>query len=100
VLGGLSVASFGVYAGFGVAAKSAVDDMRAGCAPTCASSRVDDARRDLVVANVAFGVGAAALGAGAIVLLVRRFGGGPEEPAQAAWTFGVGAGGVAVSGTF
>lgn len=100
-LGGVSVAAFGVGVGFGVSAKTAVDDMRApgGCAPYCEPARVDGARRDMIVANVLIGVGAAALGTAAVLTIVHarsRAGG----PAAAAWRLGAGPGGLAVSGSF
>ncbi len=74
VFAGFSLVGFGAAIGFGAAAKSAVDDMRQTCAPTCEPSRVDEARRDMIVANVALGVGAAALGTAAVLLLIRNVG--------------------------
>ena len=80
ILGGLSLAGFGALAGFGLSAKSAVDDMRAGCAPACSPERVDVARRDMILANVGLGVGVLALGAAAIVITVHN----RAEPAPSA----------------
>lgn len=72
ILGGASLVGFGVLAGFGLSAKTAVDDMRTSCAPGCSPGRVDDARRDMILANVGLGAGVLALGAAAIVVLVEN----------------------------
>jgi hypothetical protein len=74
VLGGVSVAAFGALAGFGVSATTAVDDMRKSCAPRCSEERVDAARRDMILANVALGAGVLALGAAAVVVAVHDVG--------------------------
>jgi hypothetical protein len=97
VLGGVSLAAFGALAAFGVSAKTAVDDMRASCAPGCPESRVDDARRDMIAANVALGAGVLALGAAAVLVIVRN-----AEPAKKppAVTLRAGAGGLSLSGSF
>lgn len=66
-LGAVSLASFGLMAGFGVSAETAVANMRApgGCAPHCDVDRVNEARRDMILANVFLGIGAAAALGGA-----------------------------------
>lgn len=101
-LGGVSLAGFGAGIGFGVVAKTAVDDMRApgGCAPACDPARVDGARRDMILANVLIGVGAAALVSAAVVTLVEVR--ARPEGKAAAWHIGAGAGpgGVQLSGSF
>ena len=74
VLGGVSVAAFGALAGFGVSATTAVDDMRKSCAPGCSEVRVDAARRDMILANVALGAGVLALGAAVVVVAVHDTG--------------------------
>ncbi len=74
ILGGVSVAAFGALAGFGVSATTAVGDMRKSCAPGCSEERVDAARRDMILANVALGAGVLALGAAAVVVAVHDAG--------------------------
>ncbi|MBK8259187.1 MAG: hypothetical protein IPK82_41840 [Polyangiaceae bacterium] len=68
-LGAVSLASFGLMAGFGVSAETAVADMRApgGCAPRCDVDRVNLARRDMILANVFLGLGAGAAVGGAAI---------------------------------
>ncbi len=101
VLGGVSIAAIGAGVGFGLAAKTAVDDMRAtgGCAPFCDPARVDGARRDMILANVLFGVGGAALATGVILTIVRART-AAEGPPIAAWHLGAGPGGLSLSGVF
>lgn len=101
VLGGVSIAAIGAGVGFGLAAKTGVDDMRApgGCAPFCDPARVDVARRDMILANVLFGVGAAALATGVILTIVRPRT-AAEGPPIAAWHLGAGPGGLSLSGVF
>jgi hypothetical protein len=100
-LGGVAVAAFGAGIGFGVAAKSAVDDMRSptGCAPSCDPARVDGARRDMIVANVLIGVGAAAIATAAVLTFVQLRA-RPADPPAAALQLGVGAGTLWFSGSF
>jgi len=96
VLGGLSLAGFGALAGFGVSAQSAVEDMRATCAPGCSASRVDAARRDMILANVALGAGLATLGAAVVMVVVQNTGVAPKPPITA-WKLGAGPGGLSLS---
>jgi hypothetical protein len=98
VLGAVALGGFGALAGFGVSAKSAVDDMRASCAPGCAPERVDAARRDMILANVGLGVGVAALGA-AVVIAAVHDSAPPAKPAAAAW-ISAGPGGLSISGAW
>ena len=99
VLGGASLASFGAMAAFGWSAKSAVDDMRATCVGRCDQGRVDTARRDMIIANVALGAGVAALGAAVVITIALN-----RSPAKAgsAMRLGIHAGssGILVSGSF
>jgi hypothetical protein len=69
-LGGLAVAGFGGFAAFGIAGTRAEDALK--CAPNCMSSDVASARRDFTIANVSVVVGAVALGAAALVLLLHE----------------------------
>ena len=65
VFGGLAIAGGVAFAGFAATAKGDLGDLRDGCGrtQTCAQSDVDAVRRDLVIANVALGIGVLALGA-------------------------------------
>jgi hypothetical protein len=67
VFGGLAVVAAGGYAYFGIKGKSDVDNLRATCAPDCTASQKNNASTELLVANVSFGVGVAALVTAAIV---------------------------------
>jgi hypothetical protein len=71
-VGVLALAS-GTY--FGLRGTSAVDDMRATCAPDCAKDDVDAARTKLVAANVSFGLGVGALAIAGMLWLS-----GPSDP--------------------
>jgi hypothetical protein len=70
-LGGVALAGGGVFAYFGVTAKSDADHLRATCAPNCKQGDVDAVRTKEIVANVSLGVGIAAVAAAAVVLIVR-----------------------------
>jgi hypothetical protein len=63
VFGAVALVSFGGYAYFGLNTRADVDRMRDACAPRCASSDVDSARRELVLTNVAFALGTIAAAA-------------------------------------
>jgi hypothetical protein len=67
VFGGLAVVAAGGYAYFGITGKNDVYNLRATCAPNCTDSQKNTASTDLLVANVSFGVGVAALVTAAIV---------------------------------
>jgi hypothetical protein len=77
ILGGVGVAAIGVGAAFGAVALGTYDDavtacpMRTGCSSD-ALDKKSSANTQANVANVAIGVGAAAVAAGVIVYLVRR----------------------------
>lgn len=103
VLGGVSLASFGAMAGLGWSAKSAVDDMRATCEGHCDPTRVEAARRDMILANVALGVGVASLGAAVVIAIAAR----PSPPKTTAiplvskpFEIRASAAGVTFSGSF
>jgi hypothetical protein len=70
-LAGVAVAAAGGWAFFGATGKSDVDHLRATCEPRCAPSDVDSARREILLANVSFGVAAVALGAALVTWLAR-----------------------------
>jgi hypothetical protein len=75
VLGAIGVLGIAGFAYFAADGSSDVDRLRSSCAPRCAESDVDDARRKIIVANVSLGVGLVSLGAAAWLLL-----GGREPP--------------------
>jgi hypothetical protein len=75
---GVGAAALGTGAYLGLDARADVADMRDTCAPGCPSSDVDDARRQLLFADVALGTGLVAVGA-ATWFWVK---GKPETPDQ------------------
>ncbi|AUX26328.1 uncharacterized protein SOCEGT47_068890 [Sorangium cellulosum] len=79
-LGGVAVAGGVAYAAFGLSARADADHLRATCAPRCTEADVDAVRTKVVAANIAFGVGVAALGGAVAALLLRR----PGAAARAA----------------
>ncbi|WP_437675830.1 hypothetical protein [Sorangium sp. So ce131] len=81
-LGGVAAVAGGAYAAFGLSARADADRLRATCAPRCDEADVDAVRTKILAANVAFGVGVAALGGAAAALLLRRA--EPAAPAAAA----------------
>jgi hypothetical protein len=78
VLGGVGALGVAGFAWLGLRARGEADAMRSSCAPACPASRVDDARRDALVANLSLGVGAVALGAAAVLWATSS----PEPSAQ------------------
>ncbi|WP_437685670.1 hypothetical protein [Sorangium sp. So ce176] len=81
-LGGVAAAGGVAYAALGLSARADADRLRATCAPRCAEADVDAVRTKVIAANVAFGVGVAALGGAVAALLLR--GPMPAAPAAAA----------------
>ncbi|WP_437730491.1 hypothetical protein [Sorangium sp. So ce1335] len=79
-LGGVAVAGGVAYAALGLSARADADRLRTTCAPGCAEADVDAVRTKVIAANIAFGVGVAALGGAAAALLLR----GPSPAASAA----------------
>jgi hypothetical protein len=76
-LAGLAVVGFAGFATFGIEGKKAEGALT--CAPNC-GSEVDPARTDFTIANVSVVVGAVALGAAALVLILHA----TSSPAHAA----------------
>ncbi|AKT38759.1 hypothetical protein [Chondromyces crocatus] len=72
VLGGVAVAGGATFAIFGARAQGDVREMRGTCAPHCDADRVDAAKREALVANVALGAGVAALGTGVVLLFMSQ----------------------------
>ena len=60
-LGGVGVVGLAAFAGFGIAGKRQIEDKQHRCEPRCSSHDTEAARRDYLAANVAAGVGGAAL---------------------------------------
>jgi hypothetical protein len=82
VFGGVGVAALGAFTYFGVRGKHDADYLRSTCAPACASSDVDHAHTELVVADVSLGVVVLAVAA-ATYFGIRAL----ERPRDAAWDF-------------
>ncbi|XXT20197.1 hypothetical protein WME94_01345 [Sorangium sp. So ce429] len=81
-LGGVAAAGGVAYAALGLSARAEADRLRTTCAPRCAEADVDAVRTKIVAANIAFGVGVAALGGAVAALLLGRA--DPAAPAAAA----------------
>jgi hypothetical protein len=63
VLAGVGIAGLAVFSYFGLQGNSKKSDLEAAqCAPNCAQSDVDSAKRDWLVANIGLGVGIVSLG--------------------------------------
>jgi hypothetical protein len=85
VFGGLAVVAAGGYAYFGIKGKNDVDGLRSSCAPSCSEAQKDNASTELLVANVSFGVGVAAL-ATAVILWIAQPGAATGKASAAAGT--------------
>lgn len=85
VLVGFGVAAVGTGTYLGLDARADVSDMRDTCAPSCPSSDVDRARTQLLLADVALGVGVVSAGIGTWLLL-----GDQQEQPPASLTVGAG----------
>jgi hypothetical protein len=78
-LAGVGVAGMASFAYFGLSAESDQNALRrTGCAPYCELSKVDPIRTKFLIADISLGVGAAALVATALVILLRH----DSEPAR------------------
>ncbi len=75
VLGAVGVAALGGFVYFALDAPADVDDMDRRCAPNCPQDEVDAAERKALFADIALGVGVAALAGSAIVIVTRPSGG-------------------------
>jgi len=82
VLASVSAASFGSYIGFGVSAVNQRDELAETCAPSCPPAEVDAAKRDMVIANVAFGLGVASAVGAVVVPLIGSSAAAQDGPAQ------------------
>jgi hypothetical protein len=72
VVGSVGVASLGVSLGLYLTAKSALDGLKSSCAPHCSTSQVDPIRTKALISDVTWGVGAAAVGAGVLMMILMR----------------------------
>jgi hypothetical protein len=72
ILGGVALVGAGGFVYFGLGAKQDVDAMRSSCAPLCDPARVDAAKRDALLANISFGLGAAALVTAGVLVFVSQ----------------------------
>ncbi|WP_437970518.1 hypothetical protein WMF04_15070 [Sorangium sp. So ce260] len=81
-LGTVAVGGGAAYAALGLSARADADRLRTTCAPRCTEGDVDAVRTKILAANIAFGVGVAALGGAVAALLLRRS--EPAGPAAAA----------------
>jgi len=72
-LGGAAVVGFGGFAAFGLTAQATRHDLRTGggCSPHCSNHDVSGLKTELILADVAVGVGAASA-AGALVVFLTR----------------------------
>ncbi|WP_437649834.1 hypothetical protein [Sorangium sp. So ce362] len=84
-LGGAAVVGGVAYAAFGLSARADTERLRTTCAPRCTEADVDAVRTKVLAANIAFGVGVAALGGAVAALLLRR----PDAASPAAAVHGV-----------
>jgi hypothetical protein len=71
VLGGVGVVGMAVFAGLGAVGKSDESSLASSCAPDCAASSVDAVHDKYLGADIALGVGVAALAGGALWFLLR-----------------------------
>jgi hypothetical protein len=78
VLAGVGVAALAAGGVVGYLGNKDAQDMKDECKPTCPQSRVDDAKMKLITANVAFGVGGAALLGALVTYLLSK----PAAPAS------------------
>lgn len=81
IAGGVALAALAGGVGFGLAARSAEDELEAdGCGDTavCAGPRIDSLERKMLLADVFYGT--ALVAAGAAVLIQLRWGGRAEPP--------------------
>jgi hypothetical protein len=72
VVGSVGVVSLGVSLGLYLSAKSALDGLKSSCAPHCSTSQVEPIRTKGLISDVTWGVGAAALGVGVLMMILMR----------------------------
>src|SRR5262249_48657010 len=100
VLGAVGVASLGAFAYFGLTAHSELDSLKTTCSPACSDDRRRRGGTKAAIADVALGVGVAALG-GAVLWAILSHTGGAKSAAVRVDVAPVAGGAVAgVSGAF
>jgi hypothetical protein len=81
-LAGLGVAGLAAFTALGLDARAEEKDLRTTCRPNCSEGAVSSVRTRYTLANVSLGVGVAALGAAAFVLLTGKSSSPPDPSAQ------------------
>jgi hypothetical protein len=79
VLGGIGIAGIATFAAMGVVGKNQQSSLQNSCSPNCSQRDIDKVKTDYIVADVALGVGAAALVSAGVWFLLR-----PAKSEQAA----------------
>ncbi len=82
VMTGVGLVGMGLFTGFAVSAQAKLDDLTERCGPRCPESErplADEGERDMLIANVSLGLGAAALATGTILFIVE----GTSAPSDA-----------------
>ena len=69
VFGGVGIVGLGVFTAFSIVGLSKESDLRGSCAPFCAQSDIDSARRDYLIGDIGLGVAIVAAAATVYVLL-------------------------------
>ena len=102
VLGGVGLVGLGTFAALGASGQSDENGLRNSCSPYCAQSDIDRVRGKYVAADVAAGVGAAALVGAAVWYLVRPSHSERQEPPKDGVAVAPNRGGAVVqwTGTF
>jgi hypothetical protein len=72
VVGAVGLAAMGASLGIYLSANSSASGLRSSCAPHCNPSDVDSIRTKATASDVVWGVGAAAVGAGALMMIFMR----------------------------
>ena len=89
VLGGVGVLGLGTFATLALVGTNRRAQLDSTCAPRCSHADVDALRAELFAADVALGVGVAALGTGAFLYFTAPSKPTLESPREAAWTGGL-----------
>ncbi|MGH7280149.1 MAG: hypothetical protein ACRELY_01375, partial [Polyangiaceae bacterium] len=80
----VAVAGIGVGVFFYVSAKSDIDDLKGSCAPFCNSSQVDPIQTEIIVSDVALGVGVVAAAAAVYFFVTHGHGSATAKVGAAA----------------
>lgn len=71
ILGGVGAIAIGTFAGLGISGASRYDELKKTCAPNCSKDDTDALKTRFLAADIALGVGVAAIGLGAILYVTR-----------------------------